>query len=209
MDFDWASGSPDEARLGTDYFLARWEGFIQPLFTDTFNFHLITNDGSRLWIDNQLLVDAWFGQGTTEYTGHLFLEKEKYYPIKLEFFEAIGDATVQLLWSASQVERSVIPSSQLFPTLPVLPFEGDEMEVAFFPNPVSDNLTLQFGSPAYTVVDVSVFNAIGQLVFFEKKEVPEGYSEMPLSFEGLGNGVYFVRVEGGFGSRTLEVFVQK
>ncbi|MEZ4954874.1 MAG: PQQ-dependent sugar dehydrogenase [Saprospiraceae bacterium] len=205
IDFDWGLASPNEEYLGNEFFVVRWEGYIKPLFTDTFNLHLITNDGSRLWIDNQLVIDKWFGQGTNEYSAQLLLEAEKYYPIRLEFFEGIGDAKVQLLWSSPQVERSIVPSSQLFPALPVPPFMGEELEVSVFPNPVTDFLTLQFGSPANTTMQVTIFNAAGQMVISEKKEIEEGRSEATISFKDLANGVYFVKLSGDLISQSFEI----
>ncbi len=209
VDFEWELGSPNEEFLGVDYFLVRWEGFIKPLVTDTFDFHLITNDGSRLWVDNQWLINAWSPQGTNEYTSRIFLEEEKYYPIRIDFFEAIGNATCQLLWSSAQVERSIVPSSQLFPAIPPPPFEGDKMEVNFFPNPVGEILTLEFGSPETTEVNMIVFNAKGQIVVSENKAIPKGYSKTELSFKDFMNGVYFVKLTGNLISQTLELIHQK
>lgn len=209
VNFEWGLGTPDENYLGEDYFLVRWEGYVQPLFTDTINFHLITNDGSRLWVDNQLLIDAWFGQGENEYSNSIFLEKEKYYPIKLEYFEGIGDATVKLLWSSNQIERNAVPPSQLFPALPVPIFEGDIIALEFYPNPVADELTLHTASPENSIININTYNATGSLLKTEKKEIPEGYSKSTISFSGLPNGVYFVKLSGQFISKTIEVIHQK
>ena len=205
IDFDWDEGSPNEEYLGNDYYLVRWEGFIKPLLTDTFDFHLITNDGSRLWIDNQPIIDAWFGQGTNEYSGKLFLEEEKFYPIKLEYFEALGHGIVRLLWSSAQVERSIVPSSQLFPAIPPPPYKGSDLLVTYFPNPVGEIMELQFSSPIETAVEASVFSASGQLVFSKRIFIPKDFSTSELSFKGLANGVYFVKLAGPEISKTIEV----
>ncbi len=205
IDFEWELSSPDEEYLGDDFFLARWEGFVQPLFFDTLHFHVITDDGSRLWIDNQLLVDAWFGQGKNEYTGSVLLEKEKFYPIKLEYFEGIGESTIQLLWSSNQVNRSIIPSSQLFPALPIPSFSGEKMEVSYFPNPVTDLLKFRFGSPAQSTVAFEIFDATGKLVSKQKKGISQGYSDYQISFVDFASGVYFVKLSGGLIDEVFEI----
>ena len=209
VNFDWDLGSPNEEYMGVDHFLVRWEGYIKPVVSDTFDLHLISNDGSRLWIDDQLLINAWFDQGTEEHSGRMYLEEGNYYPIKIDFYEWIGYASCQLLWSSPKVERSIVPASQLFPAIPTPPFNGDQLEVKLFPNPVGDKLTLDFGSPKSTEINVAIFNANGQLVYSENKSIPRGYSKTELSFKGFVNGVYFVKLTGNLISRTYEIIHQQ
>lgn len=37
----------------------RWEGYIKPSFTEAYVVSVVTNDGARLWIQNELLFDAF------------------------------------------------------------------------------------------------------------------------------------------------------
>lgn len=209
INFEWGLGTPDATYLEEDYFLVKWEGFIRPLVTDTFTFHLITNDGSRLWINNENIISAWFGQGTNEYSGKIFLEEGQFYPIRYDFFEAIGDATAQLLWSSSQIERNIVPSSQLFPAIPVPPFEGEQIEATLFPNPVSDLLKIQWGSPDESSVVIKVFDASGRLMLSEETTVNKGYSESTLDLSFLANGLYFVSLGGELINESFEILKHK
>jgi hypothetical protein len=38
---------------------ARWTGQIEPRFSEEYCFHTYSNDGARLWIDGQLVIDDW------------------------------------------------------------------------------------------------------------------------------------------------------
>jgi hypothetical protein len=58
VDFNWGTGSPDAA-LPVNEFSIRWSGQIQPQFTENYYFYLNADDGVRLWVDGELVIDAW------------------------------------------------------------------------------------------------------------------------------------------------------
>gem|GEM_PF-1130375 len=58
ISMDWSSGAP-AANMGNDLFSVRWQGQIQPQYTENYNFFLVADDGVKLWIDGELVVDAW------------------------------------------------------------------------------------------------------------------------------------------------------
>lgn len=112
--FDWGLGQPDPA-IAADQFSVRWIGHVQPRFTETYTFHTISDDGVRLWVNNQILVDNWTDHGPTENIGFIPLQAGQLYDIKMEMYENGGGATAQLFWSAPSVVRELIPSAQLYP----------------------------------------------------------------------------------------------
>ena len=67
VNFDWGTGAPDPA-MEPEEFSVRWTGQVTAPATGTYTFHVITDDGVRLYVDNQLLIDRWVGQGATEWT---------------------------------------------------------------------------------------------------------------------------------------------
>ncbi|MGI8964530.1 MAG: PA14 domain-containing protein, partial [Limisphaerales bacterium] len=122
VDFNWGTNSPDPL-IAPDTFSARWTGQVQPQFSETYSFSTVTDDGVRLWVDNQLLIDKWIVQGGVEWTGNLALTAYRKYDIKMEYYENIGAASAQLLWSSPTTAKSIIPQTQLYSgALPVLPF---------------------------------------------------------------------------------------
>ena len=62
INFDWGQGSPD-ASLGNDSFSARWTGQILPKYSETYTFYTFSDDGIRVWVNNQLVINSWFDQG--------------------------------------------------------------------------------------------------------------------------------------------------
>ncbi|MCX6876832.1 MAG: MBG domain-containing protein [Verrucomicrobia bacterium] len=113
VNFDWGLGSPNAA-IPIEGFTARWSGEIQPQFTETCKFYLTHDDGVKLWVNNQLLIDRWSGGGTDD-NGSISLVAGTKYTIKLEYVETTGNANCKLEWYSPSLPREVVPQSQLFP----------------------------------------------------------------------------------------------
>ncbi len=120
VDFDWGYGSPAPL-ISTDLFTVRWTGAVQPQFDNDYTFSSTTDDGVRLWVDGQLLIDEWANQAPTEWSGTIALAAGKKYPITMEYFETSGGAQAQLAWSSAARTGEIIPQAQLYPAFtPVL-----------------------------------------------------------------------------------------
>ena len=113
VDFVWGTGSP-AAAIGADTFSARWTGQVEAQFTGTYTFYTQSDDGIRLWVNGQQLVNNWTDHGTTENSGTIALTAGQRYDIRLEFYENGGGATARLLWSSASVPKAVIPTSRLY-----------------------------------------------------------------------------------------------
>jgi hypothetical protein len=113
IDFDWGTGSP-HASVNSDHFSVRWTGFVQPRTAGLYTFYVNSNDGVRLYINNQLIIDRWAPQGTTESSGTFQMDGGNRYPIRLEYFDETDAALAQLRWSAADVPKDLIPTNALF-----------------------------------------------------------------------------------------------
>lgn len=88
---------------------ARWTGFLTAPATGEFTLYTRSNDGVRLWVDDRLVIDHWDEHSTAEDRATVRLEKGTRRRIRLEYFYAGGEATMQLAWSGPGVERTVVP----------------------------------------------------------------------------------------------------
>jgi hypothetical protein len=114
INFNWGTGSPASS-IGADTFSVRWTGQVQPLYSQTYTFYTVTNDGARLWVNGQQLVNDWTSHTATQRSGSITLVAGQRYNIKMEFFDNDNSASAQLLWSSTNQAKQVIPQSQLFP----------------------------------------------------------------------------------------------
>lgn len=115
VDFNWGTGSPAPG-IRSDAFSVRWTGRIQPVTTEAVTFILQSNDGARLWVNDQMVIDNW--------THHSALDEKRVTipmqggtrpPIRLEYYDSSGNAQVRLSWSSASRAREVIPNWALVP----------------------------------------------------------------------------------------------
>jgi len=86
VNFNWGTGSPDPA-IAADTFSVRWTGEIEARFSETYNFQTTTDDGVRLWINDQLVVDQFIDQAPTSHQGAIDLVAGQRYDIRLEYYD--------------------------------------------------------------------------------------------------------------------------
>ncbi|WP_068607054.1 PA14 domain-containing protein [Paenibacillus swuensis] len=113
VNFDWGTGSPGGG-VNSDNFLARWEGYVQPKFNETYTFHTWSDDGVTLEVNGQSLINKWVDQGPTEWTGTITLQAGQKYSIRLNYYEKTGGAASKLYWSSPSQSKEIIPASQLY-----------------------------------------------------------------------------------------------
>jgi hypothetical protein len=101
--------------VNADLFSAQWTGFVRPLYAEAYTFCVRTDDGSRLWIDDVMIVDSWIPQVTTEHCSvPVSLQAGQKYSLRLEFFEDYGWATTELRWQSVSQSKQIVPQSALF-----------------------------------------------------------------------------------------------
>jgi RHS repeat-associated protein len=113
VDFAWPGTDAPATGVDGESFSARWTGQVEPLHSETYTFSAQTDEGVRLWIDGQLIIDNWNNQTPAESTGTIALEAGRKYDIKLEIADQTGDAGAKLLWSSATQTKEVIPQSRL------------------------------------------------------------------------------------------------
>jgi DNA-binding beta-propeller fold protein YncE len=117
VNFNWGTGSPDPA-LGADTFSVRWTGRIQALYAETHTFYTESDDGVRLWVNGQSIIDNWTDHSPTENSGTIALAAGQKVDIRMDFYENGGGAVARLSWASASMPKQVVPQGQLFPPDP-------------------------------------------------------------------------------------------
>ena len=91
VNFDWGVGSPDSS-ISIDTFTARWIGSVQPQFSETYTFYTRVDDGVRLWVNGQLIIDRWMDQAPTTWSGSIALKAQQLYNVRMDYYENGGGA---------------------------------------------------------------------------------------------------------------------
>jgi beta-glucosidase len=93
VDFHWGDGSY-AANQPVDHFSARWTGYFVPKKSGNYSFYTNSDDGVRLYLDDERVIDDWQRHSETVNSYVRRLEADKPYKIRLEYFEMVGSATV-------------------------------------------------------------------------------------------------------------------
>jgi parallel beta-helix repeat protein len=95
IDFDWGGRSPDSA-VRVDNFSARWQGDFD-MSAGQYDFTVVVDDGMRLYVDGELVIDRWIDQPPTTYTVTRLLSSGRH-RIVMEYYERGGGAVARLSW---------------------------------------------------------------------------------------------------------------
>jgi len=97
VDFDWQDDGPGGG-LAADGFSVRWTGQLRPRESGKYAIGLRSDDGSRLFLDDKLLIDNWGQHGTVTRTQVVELKTGHTHAVRIEYFEAVGAATMVFGW---------------------------------------------------------------------------------------------------------------
>ncbi len=95
INHDWGGGGPSGG-VGNDNFSARWTGRAS-INAGRYTFIARSDDGIRVWLDNNLIIDAWRDQGPTEYRNTRDVSSGMH-DIRVEYYENSGGAVAQFRW---------------------------------------------------------------------------------------------------------------
>ncbi len=93
----------------------RWTGKVEPLYSERYTFHVYGDDGIRLWVNGQALIDEWRNSGEREARGSIELKAHELAEIKLEYYSAGGAGRAVLNWSSDSQTKQLVPQAYLFP----------------------------------------------------------------------------------------------
>src|SRR5438067_12236350 len=107
VNFTWA-GAPASG-VAADNFSVRWSGQLLPRYSGAYSFITTSDDGIRLFINGQKVIDNWTKHAATTNIGAATLSAGVKVDIRVEFFDASGGATAQLSWySRNQQHQEII-----------------------------------------------------------------------------------------------------
>jgi len=95
IDYDWGTGAPLDG-LPADNFSVRWTSNIEFL-AGTERFTVTVDDGVRVWVDGDLIINEWHEQSPTTYTATKELSAGSH-RVQVAYFEATGFAVAKLQW---------------------------------------------------------------------------------------------------------------
>ncbi len=118
VDFTGWSSAPTGTSVTADgTYSERWTGFVRIDTAGSWTFTTNSNDGARLWVDSNQIINNWTTHAATENSGTLTLNPG-WYSLQLEHFQQGGAVVIQLFFAGPGRSRIIIPSSHLSTTDP-------------------------------------------------------------------------------------------
>jgi len=120
--------SPAQGIAANTNYSVRWTGKIQAKFTEPYTIYTFSDDGVRMWINGQLLIDNWTTHGGTENSTTVSMVAGQQYDIKIEYYNNYNYQNVynsinsyvtgifSLRWSSPSTVKAMVPKTQLYPT---------------------------------------------------------------------------------------------
>ena len=220
INFNWGTGSPNPA-IPSDYFSARYERTVN-FAPGNYRFTARYDDGVRVYIDGQLIIDDWNAGSDRTRVADRTLSGN--HAIVVEYFEATQFALLQFSWAIFQNQ---VPPSQ--------PARKEDWNTSYYNNTdLSGTPALQAvtprsgypldqdwgnGSPAPGIIGNDNFSARftatysfdagdytfrarvddGVRVYIDNIRVldnwSDGFKEFQNTFRGLGGGDHTITVE--------------
>ena len=112
IDWNWGN-NPPHPLVNADDFAIKFTGDVEAAFTETYTFHVTTDDGQRLWVDGQPIIDRWIQQGMTEHRGTIDLVAGRKVSIELWMYEHSGGAVCEMRWSSPSTNKQIVPRAAL------------------------------------------------------------------------------------------------
>jgi hypothetical protein len=93
INFEWGLAAPD-ARVSNDNFSVRWTK-RQTLAAGTYNVDVAVDDGIRVFVNGNLIIDQWF-DGPTRTASGTFSVGAGEHELRVEYYERAGGATARV-----------------------------------------------------------------------------------------------------------------
>jgi len=115
VQFDWGNGSPEPGKITTDHFLARWTGYFVAPFAGSYKFGADADDGVRIKVDNNMVLDSWgYASPTKRFGGTAVnLTAGQVVPITVEYFDWENGSKIQLfIQNSAFVDANTNPTGE-------------------------------------------------------------------------------------------------
>ena len=97
IDFYWDENSPDPS-MEAEHFQVRWTGDVFASVDGNYQFRTQSDDGVRLMVDGDTLINQWYDYGGANFYADVTLEQGSH-EVVLEYYENGGWAHVHLWWT--------------------------------------------------------------------------------------------------------------
>jgi mono/diheme cytochrome c family protein len=159
IDFNFGASGPAPSVGATNY-AVRWTGSVQPQFSEPYTFYTTADDGVRLFVNGQMLINDWGNQPATVESNTITLSAQQLYNIELDYFYGNDNGgQVALAWSSPSTAQAIIPQTQLYPSTNPPP-------TIVLSTPTNGSIYTATASVSIGAIADAPYNPISQVAFY-------------------------------------------
>jgi hypothetical protein len=213
-------------RVQEDYYNFRFTGYLNINTGGSYQFQVTSDDGSRVSLDNVMMVDNDGRHGTKTISGAIQTVNAGAHFLDVKYFDYEGGQNITVRYKGPDTGEAwlAIPSSALNsgtapmsaaslggPEAIIASREEPTLETSVYPNPVlsGQELSLKVSGDNVEPVHVSVVNVMGTSFFqktFATEELSGDLSIIPQ--QALDQGIYIVVVKQGKNEVRTRIIVK-
>ena len=95
--FVWNNVAPAPG-MNPQAFSARWKGRIKAPESGNYLFRAHVDDGIRVKVGNQMVINAWGMHDSEPFSGTVYMEAGRMYDLQVEYFNGLLEGEIQLYW---------------------------------------------------------------------------------------------------------------
>lgn len=105
---------PPPSGVTPDNFSARFEGKVKAKYTENTTFQITHTEGVRLWINDDLVINAWGSSGTHN-SSPIALTADTFFTVKIEWRNTGSSPAISFSWQSDSQPGEVVPTKYLYP----------------------------------------------------------------------------------------------
>ncbi|MER7491246.1 LamG-like jellyroll fold domain-containing protein [Streptomyces pharetrae] len=201
INFSGLTSTFQELTGRTEHTTARWTGRIEAPATGDYTFHAIGDNGFRLFIDGEPVIDHWVPDWDREQTSApIRLTAGEKHDFRLEMFQDTGGANMFLRWSTPNLPRQLVPQSaftppdgfEVYPMEPSVSENGRQIRARFEgdlggdPQKVANHLKIAADTTAMPVVGAVVAPGDPRSLLVTLAAPIQKSQQVKLTYDGTG-----------------------
>jgi hypothetical protein len=127
---DFAPVTPP-AEFPDKNYSVRWTGQLEVPHTEEYTFKISTDEGVRLWVGSQLVINELSNRTPRIFSGAVSLQRDERHNVRLESVHRAGQGNLKVRWLSKNTPESVFGAKGVFPTYEPVEVEetdGNEMD---------------------------------------------------------------------------------
>jgi uncharacterized protein YraI len=189
ISFIWGSGSPAGNTVNDDNFSVRWTRTFANSSAGRYRFTALVDDGVRVWVNGQLVINAWNDHTPQEFMGDVDFAGGNM-NVVVEYYENVGGARINVTRTQLTTVSNPVPSVPAGATATVASQRLNVRQGPSVTNPIivvlsqGQSVSLLARNAQTTWVQVSIANGVQGWVYAPLLQTSFTLSNLPVA-QGL------------------------